>query len=289
MREFPRYVDLEFSARCNLSCGFCFGPPDDRSVQDLDPAFWEDSIAALWRRGCEGIVVSGGEPTLYRHLSRLLQSAKALGMQTVLSTHGRHEERVLVAARWCDWIALPVDGYTLESVQTLRGDCWGLQRALALADRLKAACSGQLRLKLGSVATSSNADELVQLASVMQQLPQLPFDTWKIYQYTPRRKFVAERVRYQLSDRDYNELVRRIQSSGICAKLHTVFSSNASRRQTYLFVYPDGTVAVPNRGADFSDLVLGNLATEGEVVLDRAAELNLVLNVSNFEYTYGCG
>jgi hypothetical protein len=82
--------------------------------------------------------------------------------------------------------------------------------------------------------------------------------------------------------------VRRIQSSGICAKLHTVFSSNASRRQAYLFVYPDGTVAVPNRGADFSDLVLGNLATEGEVVLDRAAELNLVLNVSNFEYTYGC-
>ena len=73
MHQFPKYVDLEFTARCNLKCGFCFGPVDHgRKELDLKPRFWVGVIDELHRRGCEGIVVSGGEPTLYPALAELL-------------------------------------------------------------------------------------------------------------------------------------------------------------------------------------------------------------------------
>ena len=286
MSHFPRYVDIEFSVRCNLCCGFCFGPTDDGKVADLTIPFWENVIRSLVERGCEGIVISGGEPTLFPGLMYLLKVAKSLKLQTVLTTHGRHEERVMAAAPYCDWIALPVDGLAPEALHLLRGDAWGLDNAVALAGRLKLEKHGQLRLKLGTVATRRNVDEIVKLAEQLRALRNTPFDTWKIYQYTPRRKFASDRDLYEVDESNFGSLVSRVEATGICSTLHTVFSSHAQRRRAYLFVYPDGTVAIPNEGSHFSDIVLGNLVTDGESVLDRAYVRELICNHSNYEVTY---
>lgn len=286
MSHFPRYVDIEFSARCNLRCGFCFGPSDNGEVKDLSIPFWENVIRNLSERGCEGVVISGGEPTLYPGLMYLLSVAKSLKLQTVLSTHGRHEEKVMAVASYCDWIALPVDGFSPDALRLLRGDTWGLDDAVALAGRLKSVRHGQLRLKLGTVATRVNVDEIVKLAEQLRDLRNTPFDTWKIYQYTPRRKFASDRHLYEMNESGFGNLVSRVAATGICSTLHTVFSSHDLRRQAYLFVYPDGTVATPNEGSNFSDIVLGNLVTDGNSVLDRAYAHELICNRSNYEATY---
>lgn len=288
VQGFPTYVDLEFTARCNLQCGFCFGPPIlGGREKDLLPEFWERVIGEVARRGARGIVVSGGEPTLYAPLRTLLEFAKSLDLQTVLSTHGRFADRVLSVAMHCDWIALPVDGRDVETVRRMRGDDWGIDAATSLAARLRAATAGRVQIKLGSVATASNGESLVRLAERLTEIHDLPFQTWKLYQYTPRRKFAHRADEFNVTDHDFAALEAAIVATGIVDRLHTVFSSHASRRRAYLFVYPDGTVAIPNEGTQFGDIVLGNCAREGDIVFDRVSRHELFANCANFERTYG--
>ena len=286
MNGFPRYVDLECTARCNLKCGFCFGPADDRTVSDLDYTFWRKVLVAIARRGCVGITVSGGEPTLYPELGNLLSYAKELGMQTVLSTHGRHEKRLLSVVDSCDWVALPVDVATPEALHLMRGGAWGLSEATALAERLKLHTNNRVRIKLGTVATRINQAEIVGLAERLNDLPNMPFDIWKIYQYTPRRKYAESRSIYEINTGAFHALASDVRATGVCNQISTVFSSHDLRRRAYLFVYPDGTLAIPNEGKDFSDIVVGNLTTEGDAAFDRIQHYDLTSNCDNFEMTY---
>lgn len=168
----------------------------------------------------------------------------------------------------------------------MRGDQWGLLNAIDLAEHLKSKATS-LRIKLGTVATRENLAEIIKLASRLSKFDRLPFDTWKIYQYTPRRKFAANRAEFEIDDDQFDELSEKVVETGICNQITTVFSSNQSRRCAYLFVYPDGTVAIPNEGADFSDHVLGNVMLEGVTVFDRVASRVLENNANNFEQTYG--
>ena len=214
MNAFPSYIDLEFTARCNLACGFCFGPRDDRSVADLGRAFWSNVIAEVARRGAQGIVVSGGEPTLVGELPALLATAKALGLKTVVSTHGRHTSKVAKIAAHSDWIALPADAASREGLVEMRGDTWGLPQAAKLARELKV-LAPHVRIKLGSVGTRLNVRELVRLAQDLREYEPMPFDTWKIYQYTPRRKFAGRRELYEMSDAQFAALENAVRATGV--------------------------------------------------------------------------
>ena len=282
--SFPNYVDVEFSARCNLRCGFCFGPTDDHHVVDLPISFWLETINQIAKRGATGIVVSGGEPTIYPHLIELLLQAKRQGLSVVISTHGRHRERVLRCASLVDWIALPVDGYSPSSLRILRGDTWGIENAEELAAMVKEA-NPHVKLKLGTVATKLNLVEIEKLGVHIARHGTL-FDTWKVYQYTPRRKFRDRRAEFEVSTGEFDHLGRLLGSTGVLNKVHTVLSGHELRRHAYLFVYPDGTVTIPNVGSGFDDLVLGNLLRDGWGVLDQTETHRLFNNYANYVTTY---
>ena len=89
--DFPgRIASLIFFGGCNLCCPFCHNPT---LVLDPDqyPDFpLEDLLAELAERRTfiDGVVVSGGEPTLDRELPLLLREIKELGLAVKLDTNG---------------------------------------------------------------------------------------------------------------------------------------------------------------------------------------------------------
>jgi len=287
-RVLPPVVDVEFTSYCNLKCGYCFGPVDDRSVPNLPTTFWLQALGWLRQYNVEGIVVSGGEPTVHPDIVALLQHAKSLGLSVVLSTHGRYTDRVLRCAPYTDWIALPVDGVTPEMLTEMRGSPWSLADACELIPAIRAV-NPTVRIKLGTVATRKNRDELPRLAEQLI-LSNAPIDTWKVYQYTARRQFKERAAEFHLSDEEYATVCQEITSALPSTPPFTVvFSSNESRRQAYVFVYPDGSVAIPNVGEDMSDILVGNLYAEGMTVLDRVRGVFLDNHLSNYHNTYGQG
>ncbi len=89
--DFPgRVSSLVFSGGCNLSCGFCHNPglvldPEQYPDYPLDEFFAE---LKQRRTFIDGVVISGGEPTLASGLAEFLEQIKALGLQVKLDSNG---------------------------------------------------------------------------------------------------------------------------------------------------------------------------------------------------------
>jgi len=282
---FPRIVDIEFSARCNLKCGFCFGPADDRTVPDLPVEFWLNVLGRLRHAGAYGLVVSGGEPTIYPHIVPVLSRARDLGLSIVLSSHGQLRNRVLACVPYLDWLALPVDGVSESMLTRMRGRAWGVQ-SLHMLVRDVRGIKPSIGIKLGTVATSANVCELLPLGKALVN-SDVAIDTWKLYQYTARRKFKDRAQEFALADADFDRVRHDLSSALSQRHFSLVFSSNDSRRRAYLFVYPDGTVAVPNIDETMGDHVVGNLAIDGLDVLTQIPALDWGNHSSNYDGTYG--
>jgi pyruvate formate lyase activating enzyme len=109
--DFPgRIAALVFTGGCNLRCAFCHNPglvlePDQY------PTFPEDELLAeLERRRnfIDGVVVSGGEPTLAAGLDAFLLEVKQLGLQVKLDTNGLQPQVIatLLERHLIDYLAV---------------------------------------------------------------------------------------------------------------------------------------------------------------------------------------
>lgn len=89
--DFPgRIASLVFWGGCNLTCPFCHNPPlvlEPGACPDIGAV---DIIADLAERRpfIDGVVVSGGEPTLDSGLPGFLEQVKVLGLDVKLDTNG---------------------------------------------------------------------------------------------------------------------------------------------------------------------------------------------------------
>ena len=89
--DFPgRVASLIFYGGCNLSCPFCHNPVLVQNPHHYPDIPIADVLAMLeQRRGfIDGVVISGGEPTLAPDLVAFLYQIKQLGLQIKLDTNG---------------------------------------------------------------------------------------------------------------------------------------------------------------------------------------------------------
>ena len=120
--DYPGYVAaIVFTQGCNFRCRYCHNPElvYPHLLQDSMPE--EDVMAFLRRRQgtLEGVVVTGGEPTLQPDLLRFLADIKALGYLVKLDTNGSKPEviKAAVEQKLVDYIAMdlkaPLEKYSL--------------------------------------------------------------------------------------------------------------------------------------------------------------------------------
>ena len=109
--DFPgRVASLVFFGGCNLTCSFCHNPSLVLSADDFPDYPQEALLEELAeRRGfIDGVVISGGEPTLAPELPALLREIKALGLQVKLDSNGLAPGvlEAVLAAGLVDYVAL---------------------------------------------------------------------------------------------------------------------------------------------------------------------------------------
>lgn len=109
--DFPgRVASLVFYGGCNLTCPFCHNPALVLSPDEFPDYPLPELLEELGtRRGfIDGVVISGGEPTLDPELPGLLADIKALDLEVKLDTNGLAPAVLqrLLAEELVDYVAL---------------------------------------------------------------------------------------------------------------------------------------------------------------------------------------
>ena len=96
--DFPDKLScIIFVGRCNFRCPYCHNPYLVL-YHDSQPKISEEEILAFLETRCgklDGVVISGGEPSLYYGIAEFAKKVKAMGFAVKVDTNGSHPERII--------------------------------------------------------------------------------------------------------------------------------------------------------------------------------------------------
>jgi pyruvate formate lyase activating enzyme len=181
--DFPgRIASLVFWGGCNLTCPFCHNPPlvlEPDSYPDLDPA---DLLADLAERKSfiDGVVVSGGEPTLHSDLLPFLEEVKALGLLVKLDTNGLAPQLIaeLIDKKLLDYLAVDLKT-SPERYPDLHSGAVSPDKLVETV-RLCATAPVELEYRTTCVPGWVDEDVIVALGALIDGAP-----LWALQQYHP--------------------------------------------------------------------------------------------------------
>lgn len=111
-----------FTIGCNMRCGYCHNPELVLPEQYAESIPEEDVLTFLASRvgKLEGVVISGGEPTVHADLPDFIARVKDLGFAVKLDSNGTHPDmlRQLYADHLIDYVSMDIKG-TLASYQAI--------------------------------------------------------------------------------------------------------------------------------------------------------------------------
>ncbi|MFO7558047.1 MAG: anaerobic ribonucleoside-triphosphate reductase activating protein [Desulfobacterales bacterium] len=112
--DYPGKIScILFLSGCNLACPYCHNPGLVRGDQPAPPFLNKNWILDFLKERnhfLEGVVITGGEPTLNREIFSLCEDIKSLGYKIKLDTNGTRPEIVnnLVLKKLIDFIAMDI-------------------------------------------------------------------------------------------------------------------------------------------------------------------------------------
>lgn len=110
--DYPRHLaSVVFVQGCNFRCGYCHNPELVTQEKDFGLAA-EDVLADIRsRKGMiEGVVITGGEPTLFPGTYEFIERIKEMGLLVKLDTNGSNPAMLLELLRdkYIDHVAMDI-------------------------------------------------------------------------------------------------------------------------------------------------------------------------------------
>lgn len=170
-----RTLLLLINRGCNLRCKFCDlwdNPqemPFDKAIALLDEAV---------KIGTQTLVITGGEPFLYKRIFELVDAAKARGLGVNITTNG-----TLIEKRWAELTASKVDSLSIsidglpETHDRIRGQKGGHKRTLKGLNKVREA--GRIGISVYFVVTNENVRELTEVYDQTKAWG-VGFDFWPV-------------------------------------------------------------------------------------------------------------
>jgi pyruvate formate lyase activating enzyme len=160
-----------FLPGCNLRCPFCQNGPLVTGYEDL-PTVDLDLIAGYLRGKrdwIDGVVITGGEPTIWAGLAELAADIKRWGFGVKLDTNGTNPDalRDLLGEGLVDYVAMDVKSALDERYHRAAGvtvDLEALRRSIAGLLSLGEACEFRTTLVPGIVG----GDEVEEIAKSIE-------------------------------------------------------------------------------------------------------------------------
>lgn len=136
-----------FTKGCNFRCHFCYNPllvwpdreTDEKKYEKAYSPISEDEFFLFLenRKGkLDGVVITGGEPTLHHDLPEFIKKIRSMGYNIKLDTNGTNSEvlKNLLNEKLIDYIAMdfkaPLDKY--EKVVGIAVNCQEIEKSVKI-------------------------------------------------------------------------------------------------------------------------------------------------------------
>jgi pyruvate formate lyase activating enzyme len=112
LTDFPgKIASIVFTIGCPFRCGFCHNP--ELVLPPFAQAIEQSEIFSYLKRRIgllQGVVITGGEPTVHSDLLAFIQEIKALGFAVKLDTCGYLPERLepILCSGFIDYVAMDI-------------------------------------------------------------------------------------------------------------------------------------------------------------------------------------
>lgn len=179
--DFPGYLAcVVFTPRCNLDCFYCH----NRALIGNSAPFlpYDEVMDFLKKRAglLDGVVISGGEPTLQPGLEDFIRETRALGYAIKLDTNGQRLCVVepLLREGLIDYIAVDVKALPEDYAAVAGKEGYeGAIQTLLLAMSLSVPCEGRTTMYPGL-----RPEKLISLAKLLPKLPRWRLNVYRMPQ-----------------------------------------------------------------------------------------------------------
>ena len=111
--DFPgRFSAIVFAQGCNFRCPFCHNP-ELVLPEKFGPCIPEKEVFDFLKKRVgqlEGVVITGGEPTIQPNLESFIREIKELGFAVKLDTNGSNPQVLERLLSWLDYVAMDIKG-----------------------------------------------------------------------------------------------------------------------------------------------------------------------------------
>ncbi len=157
-------MEIEFSRICNFRCSYCYVPEKKECKDELSREEIKDVILQAKALGARKIIVLGGEPSIYPHLSEMLRFLDTHGFEVEMFTNGTGVDASMakLLAELKVRVVLKLNSRIPEVQDKLAGRTGAYDTIQNAFANLKAAGypSEELFLALSTVICQPNFDEL---------------------------------------------------------------------------------------------------------------------------------
>lgn len=144
---FPSLIEWEgkitavvFLPHCNFRCPWCHVPDLAFYPERLEtiPFSHLKKLAKTHEGWLDGVVISGGEPTIHRELPQFIEKIRKLGFPVKIETNGSHPDmlKTLIAEKLIDSVAMDiksrVDSVSYEKICGVKVDTQKIRESISL-------------------------------------------------------------------------------------------------------------------------------------------------------------
>lgn len=174
-----------FLQGCPWRCGYCHNAGLQPRCASARAPRWTDLLSTLQRRVglLDGVVFSGGEPTLQRGLGEAIAAVRALGLQVGLHTAGIYPARLGALLPALDWVGFDLkadlaDGDAYDTLAGARHSAAAVRRSLQAL--LASGVDFEIRTTYHPRLISDGA-----LRAMAEQLRDLGVTQWVLQRWQP--------------------------------------------------------------------------------------------------------
>lgn len=174
----PHDCYLILTEKCNLRCKHCYGDfGDNRKLNELSGDEWTAIIEELAKQKIFYLNISGGEPTMHPHFSKIINALIKNEMYFILTTNGimsnKNLESILNAKKYLIGIKVSLDGHDHKTHGFLRKTVNGLaskELFTKTIETIKVIKKNDIPLTIATCLHKKNIKDLDKLKEIILEL-----------------------------------------------------------------------------------------------------------------------